>query len=39
MIEELRVSVFAQHLRTAQPVSEQRIQREIDRLLDSAHHM
>ena len=38
MIEELRVSVFAQHLGTAQSVSEQRIQREIDRLRDSTHH-
>jgi ATP-dependent helicase HrpA len=31
MIEELRVSYFAQGLGTAQPVSEQRILREIDR--------
>jgi ATP-dependent helicase HrpA len=33
MIEELRVSTFAQHLGTAQAVSEPRISREIDRLL------
>jgi ATP-dependent helicase HrpA len=32
MIEELRVSIFAQQLGTAQPVSEQRVQRAIDRL-------
>ena len=31
MIEELRISYFAQGLGTAQPVSEQRILREIDR--------
>jgi ATP-dependent helicase HrpA len=35
MIEELRVSSFAQMLGTAHPVSEKRILREIDRL---AHH-
>jgi ATP-dependent helicase HrpA len=33
MIEELRVSLFAQSLRTAYPVSEKRIQRAIDALL------
>jgi ATP-dependent helicase HrpA len=32
MIEELRVSFFAQTLGTAHPVSEQRILREIERL-------
>ena len=31
MIEELRISYFAQGLGTAQPVSEKRILREIDR--------
>jgi ATP-dependent helicase HrpA len=36
MIEELRVSSFAQVLGTAYPVSEQRILREIDRLADPA---
>jgi ATP-dependent helicase HrpA len=30
MIEELRVSLFAQQLGTAQPVSEQRIYRALD---------
>jgi ATP-dependent helicase HrpA len=32
MLEELRVSLFAQTLGTAHPVSEQRIRRELDRL-------
>jgi ATP-dependent helicase HrpA len=32
MIEELRVSLFAQTLGTPGPVSEQRIQRALDRL-------
>jgi ATP-dependent helicase HrpA len=32
MIEELRVSLFAQQLGTAHPVSEQRIYRTIDQL-------
>jgi ATP-dependent helicase HrpA len=32
MLEELRVSLFAQTLGTAHPVSEQRIRREMDRL-------
>jgi ATP-dependent helicase HrpA len=32
MLEELRVSLFAQQLGTARPVSEQRVQRAIDRL-------
>jgi ATP-dependent helicase HrpA len=30
MIEELRVGLFAQHLRTAYPISPQRIYRAID---------
>jgi ATP-dependent helicase HrpA len=34
MIEELRVSLFAQHLGTAHPVSAKRIYRAIDHLLD-----
>ena len=33
MIEELRVSLFAQRLRTAYPISEQRIYRVLDRLV------
>jgi ATP-dependent helicase HrpA len=36
MIEELRVSAFAQRLGTPYPVSEKRILREIDRLADPA---
>jgi ATP-dependent helicase HrpA len=32
LLEELRVSLFAQHLGTAQPVSEQRVRREIERV-------
>ena len=32
MIEELRVSVFAQQLRTPRPVSVQRLQRQLDKI-------
>jgi ATP-dependent helicase HrpA len=36
MLQELRVSLFAQALGTAYPVSEQRIVREMDRLAAGA---
>jgi ATP-dependent helicase HrpA len=36
MLEELRVSLFAQSLGTARPVSEQRIYKEIDKVLPAA---
>ena len=32
-LEELRVSLFAQSLRTAEPVSEQRLRKALDRLV------
>ena len=35
MIEELRVSLFAQMLGTSGPISEKRIQAALDRLADS----
>jgi ATP-dependent helicase HrpA len=34
MVQELRVSLFAQQVGTAYPVSEQRIRRALDRLID-----
>jgi ATP-dependent helicase HrpA len=34
MVQELRVSLFAQQIRTAYPISEQRIWRALDRLVD-----
>jgi ATP-dependent helicase HrpA len=36
MLEELRVGLFAQQLGTARPISEQRVYKAIDKVLDQA---